>query len=113
MQNINFDDFAKIDIRVGEVIDAEDVEGSDKLIKQTVDFGELGKRTILSGIKKWYKPNDLIGKKLLYVTNLEPKEMFGFQSQGMLLAGIKEDQEEKEAVLIHADNSLEIGAKVV
>lgn len=60
---ISFDDFSKVELRVGTVLEAEEVEGSEKLIKQIVDFGELGKRQILSGIKKWYKPSQLVGKQ--------------------------------------------------
>lgn len=83
---ITIDDFAKVEIRVGTVLEASEVEGSDKLIKQIVDFGELGTRQILSGIKKWYKPLDLVGKQFVYVTNLETRMMMGLESQGMLLA---------------------------
>lgn len=83
---INFDDFAKVELRVGTVLEAEEVPGSDKLIKQIVDFGELGQRQILSGIKQWYKPAQLVGKQFIYVFNLEPRTMMGLESQGMLLA---------------------------
>jgi tRNA-binding protein len=80
------DDFAKLELRVGEVIEATEVEGSEKLIKQVVDFGELGQRQILSGIKKWYKPEQLVGKQFIYIFNLEPRMMMGLESAGMLLA---------------------------
>lgn len=83
---INFDDFVKVELRVGIVLEAEEVPGSEKLIKQIVDFGEFGKRQILSGIKKWYKPSQLIGKQFVYVVNLEPRKMMGLESQGMILA---------------------------
>lgn len=83
---ILFDEFSKIELHVGTVLEAEEVQGSDKLIKQIVDFGELGTRQILSGIREWYKPSQLIGKQFVYVTNLEPREMMGLESQGMLLA---------------------------
>lgn len=83
---INFDDFAKIDLRVGTILEAEEVEGSEKLIKQIVDFGELGKKQVLSGIKKWYKPSQLVGKQFVYVFNLEPRKMMGLDSEGMILA---------------------------
>lgn len=83
---INFEDFAKIELRVGIVLEAEEVSGSEKLIKQIVDFGELGQRQILSGIKQWYKPAQLIGKQFVYVVNLEPRVMMGLESQGMILA---------------------------
>lgn len=82
---ISFDDFSKVELRVGTVLEAEEVDGSDKLIKQIVDFGDE-KRQILSGIKKWYKPEDLVGKQFIYVTNLEPRMMMGLESAGMLLA---------------------------
>ncbi len=83
---ISIDDFAKVELRIGTVLEAEEVPGSDKLVKQIVDFGELGKRQILSGIKQWYKPAQLVGKQFVYVTNLEPRMMMGLESQGMLLA---------------------------
>ncbi len=83
---ITFDDFAKVELRVGTVLEASDVEGSEKLIKQIVDFGELGQRQILSGIKKWYKPSQLLGKQFIYVVNLEPRMIMGLESQGMILA---------------------------
>lgn len=83
---ITIDDFEKIELRVGTVLEAEEVPGSEKLIKQIVDFGELGQRQILSGIKQWYKPEQLVGKQFVYCTNLEPRMMMGLQSQGMILA---------------------------
>jgi len=83
---INIDEFAKVEIRIGTVLEAEAVEGSEKLIKQIVDFGELGTRQILSGIRKWFKPSQLVGKQFAYVVNLEPRKMMGLDSEGMLLA---------------------------
>lgn len=83
---INIDDFAKLEFRVGEVLEAEEVPGSEKLIKQIVDFGDLGKRQILSGIRKWFKPTQLVGKQFVYIVNLEPRMMMGLESQGMMLA---------------------------
>ncbi len=83
---ISYDDFAKLDIRVGLIENCEEKEGSDKLLRLTVDFGELGKRNILSGIKAWYKPTDLIGKQFTFVVNLAPRKMMGEFSEGMILA---------------------------
>ncbi len=83
---ISFEDFEKVELVVGTVLEAEEVPGSEKLIKQIVDFGELGQRQILSGIKKWYKPSQLVGKQFVYVFNLEPRIMMGLSSEGMLLA---------------------------
>ncbi len=83
---ITIDDFLKVELRVGTVLEAEEVPDSEKLIKQIVDFGELGQRQILSGIKQWYKPSQLVGKQFVYVTNLEPRKMMGLDSEGMILA---------------------------
>ena len=65
-EEISYDDFAKLDIRIGTVIAAELVPETDKLIKCTVDFGEAGERTIVSGIAQWKKPEDIIGKRNAY-----------------------------------------------
>ena len=83
---ITFDDFAKIELRVGTVITAEAVEGSEKLLKLQVDLHEDTPRQILAGIKKWYKPISLIGKQIVVVANLEPRSMMGLTSYGMVLA---------------------------
>ncbi len=86
MQEITYDDVAKIDVRIGRVVAAELVPETDKLIKCTVDFGDMGIRTIVSGIAQWKRPEDIIGKQLPYVLNLVPKVLRGIESQGMLLA---------------------------
>jgi methionine--tRNA ligase beta chain len=83
---IKFEDFKKVDMRIGTVISVENIEGSEKLLKLMVDFGELGKRQILSGIKEWFKPKSLVGKQLAFVINIEPRKMMGLESQGMVLA---------------------------
>jgi methionine--tRNA ligase beta chain len=82
---IRFEDFQKIDLRVGKVLEAEKVEGSEKLLKLIVDLGSE-KRQLVAGIAKYYKPEDLIGKEIVVVANLEPKKLMGIESQGMLLA---------------------------
>lgn len=86
MDTIQYDDFAKLDIRIGKVIAAEMVPDADKLIKCTIDFGEMGERTIVSGIAEWKKPEELVGKYLPYIVNLAPRMLRGVESQGMLLA---------------------------
>ncbi len=106
MEYLTIDEFKKLEARIGEVISAEEVEGSEKLIKLMLDFGlkrpvgrspehsqeenvlgeERDIRQILSGIKAWYKPELLVGKKMLFVVNLAPREMMGLESQGMLMA---------------------------
>lgn len=105
---ISYDDFAKLDIRIGTVVSAELVPDTDKLIKCIVNFGELGERTIVSGIAEWKKPEDLVGKQFPYVANLEPRVLRGIESQGMLLA-IKT----KEGIfLLSPNNSVEPGAHI-
>lgn len=92
---INYDDFAKLDLRVGTVANCEEKEGSEKLLRLTVDFGEEGTRTILSGIKKWYKPEDITGKQFVFVFNLAPRKMMGEESEGMILAADSNDEDGK------------------
>lgn len=83
---ISYEDFAKIDIRLGTITNAENVPGSEKLLKLMVDFGELGIRQILSGIAKDFKPENLINKQTTFVINLATRKMMGLESQGMLFA---------------------------
>lgn len=83
---ISIDDFAKLELKVGTVLEAEDIEGSEKLIKLRVDIGEEAPRQVLAGVKQWYKLEDFIGKQVIIVANLEPRVMMGLQSQGMMLA---------------------------
>ncbi len=88
---ITIDDFAKVELKVGTIIKAEEVEGSGKLIKLMVDLAEENPRQILAGVKQWYEPADLIGKQVVVVANLEPRKMMGLESQGMMLAAESED----------------------
>lgn len=94
---ITIDDFAKLDLRVGTVVECEEKEGSEKLLRLTVDFGEEGTRNIFSGIKQWYKPEDLKGKQFIFIINLEPRKMMGEFSEGMLLAANGEKPEPLQA----------------
>lgn len=88
---ISIDDFSRVDLRVGQILEAEKVEKSDKLIKLQVDLGStLGKRQVVAGIGKHYQAPDLIGRKVIVVSNLKPAKLMGIQSQGMLLAGSDE-----------------------
>ena len=83
---ISYDDFAKLDIRIGTIMAVERVPDTARLLKCTIDFGDLGERTIVSGIAQWKQPEDLVGKQLPYVVNLAPKMLRGVESSGMLLA---------------------------
>jgi len=88
--NVTFDDFAKMDIRVGTIIEAEKVAKTQKLLKLKIDTG-FDKRTVVSGIAEYYKPEDLIGKQVSVLVNLEPKKLKGIDSQGMILCAENAD----------------------
>jgi len=104
---ISFEDFQKIDLRVAKIIKAENVEGSEKLLKLKIDLGsEI--RQIVAGIAKFYKPEDLIGKEIIVVANLEPKVLRGLESQGMLLAA----ETEGTISLLIPDQEVLPGAKI-
>lgn len=85
-EHISIDDFKKIEIRIGEIKSAEKIEGSDKLLKLSVNFGDHD-RQVLSGIAAYFPdPHELIGKRCPFVTNLASRAMMGLESQGMILA---------------------------
>lgn len=94
---ITIDDFSKVELKLGTVLEAEEVEESEKLIKLKVDLGPAPDgtgqdiRQILAGVKQWYKAKDFIGKQVIIVANLESRQMMGFESQGMMLAADSED----------------------
>lgn len=88
---VNYKAFAKVELKVGTVLEAQDLEDSEKLIKLKVDLGEETPRQILAGIKQWYKPEDFVGKQVIIVANLEPRMMMGLESQGMMLAADSEN----------------------
>ncbi len=82
---IKFEDFKKLDIRIGKVVSAERVEGSDKLLKLEIDLGKEI-RQIIMGMAKFYEPDYFLNKELIILTNLEPRKFMGIESQGMVLA---------------------------
>jgi methionyl-tRNA synthetase len=105
---IEFPDFTKVDLRVAQIVEAEDVVKSNKLLKLQLDVGELGKRQIVAGIKKYYSPEDLIGKKIVIVANLKPAKLMGIESQGMLLAA----KNEEKLTVLTLDRDIEPGLRV-
>jgi methionyl-tRNA synthetase len=107
VDEITIDDFMKIDLRVAEVIQAEPVKKADKLLKLQLDLG-YEKRQVVSGIAQYYKPEELVGRKLICITNLKPVKLRGELSQGMILAGSKDG----ELSLATVDQTLPNGAKV-
>lgn len=88
---VTIDDFAKLEFKVGTVVEAEPLEESEKLIKLKVDIGEESPRQILAGLKQFYSADDLTGKQIIVIANLEPRMMMGHESNGMLLAADTEE----------------------
>jgi methionyl-tRNA synthetase len=107
MECITFDEFKRMDLRVGEVLKAEKVEGTNKLIKFEVDIG-TEKRTMVAGVGDVYSPEELVGKKLIVIVNLKPAVIRGIESQGMLLAA----EVEGKATIPIFDRDVQTGAKV-
>lgn len=106
----SFDDFAKADLRVGQIMNAEKVEGSEKLIALTVDFGkDWGTVEILTGLQAFYEPSDFVNNKYVFIVNLEPRKMMGRMSNGMFLAA---DGAEKPTPLQMPD-STPVGSSVI
>jgi len=107
MEYISFDEFKKMDLRVGEILNAEKVEGTTKLLKLEVDIG-VEKRTMVAGVADVYSPEDLTGKKVTVIVNLKPAVIRGIESQGMLLAAEIDDK----ATISFFDKDVPTGAKV-
>jgi len=127
---MTIDELQKVELRVGKIVSAECVEGSEKLLKLQVDIGEKKSplpdpneelsldnnreevpttRQILSGIAKAYSPEDMIGKEVVVITNLDPRMMMGMESQGMLLAAHGENG---EPVLLGVEREVQPGSKI-
>jgi len=104
---ITIDDFAKIKMRVGKVLEAEKVEKSDKLLKLKVSLGNE-ERTIVSGIAQYYEPQELIGKNVIVLANLKPRKIFGIESHGMLLAA----KDGERLTVLTTDKDVEVGSPV-
>jgi methionyl-tRNA synthetase len=102
---ISFEEFKKVEMKVGQIIDVQEIPGSKNLYKLIVDFGEE-KREAISGIKGYYTKDELLNKKFVFVTNLERKKFFGEESQCMILAAEKDGK----IVLIQPEKDIENGA---
>jgi len=103
---ITFEDFKKLEIRIGKILEAERVENSNKLLKLKVDFGSE-QRQILAGIAKFYEPESLVGKECPFAFNLEPKMLGELESQGMILCPSNADG---QPVLLHPDKEVPPGS---
>lgn len=105
---ITIDDFAKVELKTGKVLECKKVEGADKLLQSQIQIGREV-RTILSGIAKWYKPEEMVGKNVVVVTNLPPRKMRGVMSEGMILAA---SDDEGNLKVITTDGDIKSGSEV-
>jgi len=112
---ISYDDFTKLEIKIGTITTVEIVEDADKLLKLTVDLGEVDEngegtqRQIVSGIRQYFEdPQELVGRQCPFITNLAPRVIRGLESQGMILAASNDDQ----FALLHPSRQMTVGSKV-
>ena len=110
MEKIKYDDFSKLDLRVGEILNVEDHPNADKLFVMKVDLGEDEERTIIAGLKGFYEKDDLIGKRAVFVANLQASKLRGIESNGMILAAVSEDK--SKAVILEPEKEMRIGTRV-
>ena len=107
---ITYDDFVKLDLRVAKVLEAAAHPNADKLIVLTIDLGDH-QRQIIAGLRQWYAPEDLVGKSIVVVANLEPRKMRGLESNGMLLAAsVGEDR--SDVVVLTTDRQTPSGSLI-
>ena len=109
MDNVAFKDFEKLELRIGEILKAEEHPNASKLFVLKVRFGDE-ERTIVAGLRGFYSVSELEGKKALFVTNLEPVVLRGVKSEGMILAASNEDK--SEVVILCPDGEIDAGAFV-
>jgi methionine--tRNA ligase beta chain len=105
---ITFEEFQKLDMRVGKVLEANQIPGSRNLIKMIVDFG-AEKRQAVAGLLQWYKPEDLIGKKYAFILNLQRRKFMGVESQCMILAA---EDGKGNVVAIQPEKDISEGSKI-
>lgn len=108
MAEISFNEFMKLDMRVGKVVEAEQIAGSRNLIRMIVDFG-TEKRQSVAGLLQWYKPEELVGNKYVFLLNLQRKKFMGVESQCMVFAA---EDNKGNVVLIKPEKDVEIGSKI-
>ncbi len=110
MEKVNIDDFVKLDLRVGKIIEVENHPNADKLFVLKVDLGEAELRTICAGLRGFYSAEELNGKKAVFIVNLEPRQLRGVESNGMILAASSEDR--KKVVFLMPEKDVDVGGKV-
>jgi methionine--tRNA ligase beta chain len=107
MEQITFDDFEKLDIRIAKIVKAEKIENSNKLLRLEVDLGsEI--RQLVAGIAQEYKPEEIVGKQVPILMNLKPATLMSVESKGMILAA----DDNGKAILLHPDREVRLGSKV-
>ena len=111
-EKVDFDTFCKSDFRAVKVKDCQNVKKSEKLLRFTLDDGTGVDRQILSGIHKWYEPEDLVGKTLIAIVNLPPRKMMGLESNGMLISAVHTEHGEECLHLLMVDDDIPAGAKL-
>lgn len=111
-EDIDFDTFAKSDMRVCKILACEAVKKSKKLLRFTLDDGTGTERTILSGIHAYYEPEELVGKTVVAIVNIPPRAMMGIDSCGMLLSAVYEVEGEEHLHLLMLDDAIPAGAKL-
>ena len=112
LPNVSIEDFSKCDMRVCKVISCEAVKKSDKLLKFMLDDGSGTPRQILSGIHKFYEPEQLVGKTVVAILNLPSRKMMGQDSNGMLLSAVREVEGKEELHLLILDDSVPAGSQL-
>ena len=108
MTKVSFDDWKKLDLRVGKILEVENHPNADKLLVIKVDIGEESPRTIVAGLKKYYSLEDLKGQEVVIFANLEPVDLRGVKSEGKVLAAGKDDK----VIFISPEKTIEAGARI-
>jgi methionine--tRNA ligase beta chain len=105
---ISFEEFQKLDMRIGKIAEANQIPGSRNLIRMIVDFG-TEKRQAVAGLLQWYKPEQLVGRKCAFILNLQRRKFMGVESQCMILAA---EDDKGNVVVLQPERDIEIGSKV-
>lgn len=106
---VSFDEWSKLDLRVGQIVEVNDIDGSDKLYKLLIDIGDE-KKTVCTGIKSYYNKEEILNKKIIFFVNLAPRKIMGILSEGMVLAAVNED--ESKVILISPEKDIENGSRI-
>ena len=107
-ETVSFEEFSKMDLRVGEIIKAERVAGSKNLIRMLIDVGESENRQAVAGIAQHYSPQEIEGKQVAVIANLKPRRMFGIESNVMILAA----EDENTVSILLSDRPVNVGSKI-